>query len=129
MVTIKNAECGEALQALAELCQMEISVKTAYKIARLTRLVRQQTEDFGEVRMALIEKHGKRDEEGNLIINKETNQYKIEDTEAFNKQILELFGEAGDDYNLRILLDELPEKIKPGILVGLGELVEVGELV
>ena len=85
---LQLGEIREMVTAMPILLQEKLLVKTAYHLARTFRELSSHMKDMDSARNGLLEKYGKKDEKGKVIIKE--NQYEIEDTESFSKEYSEL---------------------------------------
>lgn len=82
---------GEAkaiAMALPKVMEERLPVKTAYWFARTLRELSGHVTDFEQARMKLLDKYVKKDKKGKWI--EKGDQYDLRDTEAFNKEFVEL---------------------------------------
>lgn len=107
MIELSIREMINCEPVISKLNEQERSVKTAYKLARITRELQKEYQLFNQARDILIKKYGVIDESGNLkLIN---NNYEIqkEKQDEFLKEYNELLN---DNINLnveKLTLEEL----------------------
>ena len=78
-------------QALQKIAKMNMRAKTAFKIARIIRAIEGEIENFNKARQNLLNKYGEKDNNGNLVVNKDGNYTLIPDKiNDYNNEIQEL---------------------------------------
>ena len=104
----------ESKDALVELNNKELPIKTSYQITKITKKVQEELENFQEQKQNLIDKY--KDDDGNIS---EESEKKIV------KQLEDLLDvEVDIEINL-INVNELEDiNIKPGHLMGLDPFLE-----
>lgn len=75
-VTLKQAL--DSVGILRSLSARQLKGRVAYNIAKIIKQVENEFNLFSETRQKVIETYGKKDEQGNLEINPETNEYVFE---------------------------------------------------
>ncbi len=70
----------------------DIPIKSSFKISRLLNLLSIEAERYDESRFKIINKYGKKDEQGELIVNKDNNTISIQEDklDVLNKEINDL---------------------------------------
>lgn len=79
---------GELLNgkpALEKLVNLEISIKTAYKLSRIINKLNNELQNFEDQRQKLVSKYGEPEENGNVIVTQEN-------MEAFSNELNELIN-------------------------------------
>ena len=85
---IKNSE----INGLAEfLASEKLGGKASRMRTKFLKLLNESVNETESFRKELLDKHSKKDDEGNALI--ENNSYILEDAEAFNKEFTELMLE------------------------------------
>mgnify|MGYP001223504038 CR=1 FL=1 len=64
-MNVKNSDLINAVPALNELLEQKLPVKTAFKLAKLTRIVQPAVDSYNDVLQKLQQEHCEKDEEGN----------------------------------------------------------------
>lgn len=105
---------GELLNgkpALEKLVNLEIGIKTAYKISRIIRKLNEELQHFEEQRQKLVTQYGEPQENGNVIVTEEN-------MEAFAQELNDLVAlEIKLDFEA-VSLDELGDvKMAPAELM------------
>ena len=78
-------------QALQEIVGMNMRAKTAFKMARIIRAIESELENFNKARQSLLNKYGEKDDNGQLITNKDGNYIISPDKiDIYNGEIQEL---------------------------------------
>ena len=73
---------------LQKLATKELPAKTAFKLRSIIKLVNDEFKKHEEIRGEVLQKYGKKDENGNLITNETNNvQFNEEDIAEFIKEI------------------------------------------
>ena len=124
---LKNAELGRAIEALKLLAAERLPVIGALRVRKLTRALTEHIEDVEGVRKGLLDRYGKKDEDGKLII--EGNQIPLipETMLEFQAEFATLMaGEFTTEYPVRVS-DLGKGEIAPQILIDLGGLLDEGE--
>ena len=111
MITLTVQELIESIPVLRELGGKQLRSKTAFRVARLMREVQKESDAFEEQRIALVRKYGAKDENGNLSVDENGNNYiEPEHVSDFNSELTELLNNtitvSGDKLNLDDLGDE-----------------------
>ena len=125
--TIKNADLGRAIEALRSLAAERLPVIGALRVRKLTRALTEHIEDVEGVRKGLLDRYGKKDEDGKLII--EGNQIPLipETMLEFQAEFATLMaGEFTTEFPVRVS-DLGKIDIAPQILIDLGGLLDEGE--
>lgn len=84
-LTLKKAT--ENYNALAAVAEKKLPVKLSYAISKNLAKLQPEYELVQKARMDLLDQYGKKDQEGNLVI--EDNCYQLSDAEAFNREMRE----------------------------------------
>jgi len=85
---LKNSE----ISGLAEfLAKEKLGGKTSRMRTKFLKILNEAINETESFRKELIDKHSKKDDEGNALI--ENNSYVLEDVETFNKEYVELMSE------------------------------------
>ena len=103
-MNLKNFEIENIFNLLQNVVtEQEIKdIKLKYRIAKILRMLGASFEDFSKLKNELIQKHGEKDDEGNLIRptsaegNEIPDQVRIQDQDAFRAEIMELMNEEND---------------------------------
>jgi len=124
---LKNADLGRAIEALRSLAAERLPVIGALRVRKLTRALTEHIEDVEGVRKGLLDRYGKKDEDGKLII--EGNQIPLipETMLEFQAEFATLMaGEFTTEYPVRVS-DLGKGDIAPQVLIDLGGLLDEGE--
>ena len=125
MIEVTLRDIIEGSEQMRQLMDVPLKSSVAYQIARLAREMEKELKTFDEARTKLVQKHGKKDKNGQLIID-ENNQYTIEpnNIEQFNEEINELFNTKVElNVNL-IKLNDLDCQLSPKKIVQLMPFIE-----
>lgn len=114
MIEITLKEIMQSTDLFNKLLDKECKAKVAYWIAKLVTEINKEYTIFNDTRKKLIEKYGKRDEEGNLITINDNFELQEEYIQEFNEQINELLNETVELNINPIDINDLEEfKFKP----------------
>ena len=123
---LKNAELGRAIEALKALAAERLPVSGALRVRKLTRSLTEHIEDVEGVRKELLERYGRKGEDGKLIIEGNTVPLIPETALEFQGEFLVLMtGEWSTEYPLRVS-DLGKGEIAPQVLIDLGGLLDEG---
>ncbi len=136
-VKLKNFEIQNILDVLGEISQQDLDdIKISYRLGKVIKVLSAHSEDYQESRKELIQKHAKKDDEGNILNatdkdgNKIDDSVQLKDQEAFNDEIIEILN---DEVEVQIpveisvdLLSEAGVKLKPHRVVILEPLFSDG---
>jgi hypothetical protein len=92
-VKLKDLIVPEFQQALQALMNADNSIKASYAIIKTFRIINDLQSDYETLRTGLIQKYGKRGEDGKALMNEGRTQYLIENKKEFDsefKSLLEL---------------------------------------
>lgn len=126
MVTIKLGELREIMEGLNEMLDKELPIKTAYWFGKLAKKIQKEYGELEENRMKLVQKHAKKGETGNPII--ENDKFVFANQDSFNAQFLELLEtEVQIDFK-PIALDRLGDiKLSPIAMIGLEKFLVIDD--
>lgn len=121
---LSNRELLSNMQQLKVLAQRDLPIKVSYAIAKNMRKIEDELKPYEEERQRLLEKHGKKDNEGELITNKQ-GQVDFKNKKAWDKDISELLDIEVDitfhKFNIKHLEGR---EISPGELIALEHMIE-----
>ena len=69
-------------------------IGVAYRINKIVKQAAEELQETEKIRREIINKYGKKDENGELIVDKNNGTFEIEDRAAFNKEVALLFTEV-----------------------------------
>ena len=126
MIKIKLNDVVNATDAFNNIMQQSIKGSSAFKVARLARELDKEMETFNSERQKIIQKYGKKDENGQLILN-DNNQVSFdpEDIDTINNELNSLL-----ETELEINADKIPAtaleefKITPKEMIGIEKFFE-----
>lgn len=90
MIEMTIREMISSVSALRNISEKKMSAKTAYQFARIIREVENELKSFQEARNKLIERYGKKDENGKILEDENGNVVIFPDKK-------EKFDEEADD--------------------------------
>lgn len=104
MIKIVLGDIVNSTEIFNKIMQQSFKGSLAFKIARLARELEKEMQTFNDERMKIIRKYGKKDENGELIINNDGN------IEFENDKINEINSEFNSllETELEINADKLP---------------------
>jgi hypothetical protein len=88
---LSNEKLVNSIEVLSKLINMNLNIKASYMIARNISIIENEVSIYNSEREKLINKYGKKDEDGKLKLN-ENNTIQLEEDylEDWNKDIKEL---------------------------------------
>ena len=122
---ITIGELYEASAALQVLATKEVPLSGALRVRRLARAVRDHVTDANAEREKLIDKYGQKDEDGQLA--REGDTIRLAFPQEFQSAWGELLAENVEIEDKLVLhVADLGDsiQIEPGVLLGLGDLLE-----
>jgi len=121
---LSNRELISNMQQLKVLAQRDLPIKVSYAIAKNMRIIEDELKVYEEERQRLLEKHGKKDNEGELITDKQ-GQVNFKDKKAWDKDIKELLDIEVEikfhKFNIKHLEGR---EISPGELIAMEHMIE-----
>lgn len=129
MAIMNNVEAQQALQALTELARVKLPVSGALRVRKIIKALQAHMEDVEAVRIDIIGRYAKRDEDGHIITenNQENGTVVFEDDDAkaeFLGEYQKLMAETWET-DLTIRVSDLGSgEIEPAVLIALGDLLE-----
>lgn len=97
---MKLGQILDSMDAVNNLMTEKVTIGTALKLKKIAEEITKATELFDEKRKELLEKYGEAQEDGN---------YKINDVEAFNTEIMPILDEDIDIDIKKINVDALED--------------------
>ena len=97
------------IDAFVRLKEQKFPVKVAWKLDKLNEELVAKNEVFTKSRQRLLEEHGKRDKDGELLLSKDGERVELKDEDKFNKDWQELL-EIEEEYKFEKV--ELPEEFE-----------------
>lgn len=130
-VRLRLEEVVAIAKTLDTLLELELEIGVAYKIARLTKIFRDELVAFDDARLRLIGRYAEKDENGVPVIDFEKGQYLIskKNEKLFQSEFRKLLDmEIGLEIP-KLSVRELPKdgKIKSGLMLNLLKVIESGE--
>lgn len=121
---LSNRELLSNMQRLKVLAQRDLPIKASYAIAKNMRKIEDELKPYEEERQRLLEKHGKKDKEGELIVD-ERGRAKFKDKKAWNKDVDELLDiEVEIDFHKFNIKHLEGREISPAELIALEHMIE-----
>lgn len=104
MIKIKLNDIVNATETFTKIMQQSFKGSLAFKIARLARELDTEMKTFNEERQKIVQKYGKKDENGELIADENGNvKFDNADIEEINQEFSSLL-----ETELEINADKLP---------------------
>lgn len=75
MIEMKLKDVLDSMPVLKQLGERQLRGRVAYNIAKIMKQVENEFNLFNDARQQVIEKYGEKDDNGELKINEETNEY------------------------------------------------------
>lgn len=119
MIEIKLADVMNSMETLQKLAGQTFKGKTAFQIARILKKLDEEIKTFNDTRAALINKYGKRNENGELIVDENGNcSLKEDGLVDFNKELSELLNTVIEVNAEKLNVEELSEgSFTPGEMI------------
>lgn len=96
MISITREQLLMGEKSLGVLASAKMPIGTAYRINKIIKQAAEEFQETEKIRREIVNKYGKKDENGELIVDKSNNMVEIEDENraAFNKEVALLFAEV-----------------------------------
>lgn len=114
---LKISDLINSQSALADIVSLALKPNYSLRVARFIKLIQTELTNFEEERKKLIDKYGKKDEQGELI--KKGDNVELNDPDAFNKEYFELLNEevSFPDTLKKLKLSDIGVNIKPSTVL------------
>ncbi len=120
---VKLRELKSMAEALDAVLVEKLPVKTSWWLARALKDIASEFETMEKARQGLINKHAKKDEDGNMVIKND--QYVMEDTDAFQAEFAELAAQEVEIKYNPISIEQFGDiNIKGVDILKLGRLIK-----
>lgn len=107
MINITREQLRRGEKSLEVLANAKMPIGVAYRINKIIKQVAEELQETEKIRLEIINKYGKKDENGGLIIDENSGIVEIEDRATFNKEIALLFAEvcefSGEPIDVKLL--------------------------
>lgn len=119
MKKVKISEIYSSVPVLNMILQMQLPAKVSMKIVSLVTELNKHLQEAEEFRVSLVEKHGKKNKEGNVVVPENKKSEFIEQFNDFLEKDVQIFSDLiqisdfGDDF-----------KIAPGQLSSIQYLID-----
>ena len=111
MIELTVQEMIDSIPTLKELSSKPLKSRVAYKIARLLRDVKIESETFETARINLVRIYGEKDEDGNLKTDENGNTYiKQNEIREFNSELTDLLNNKITINGDKLKLDDLGDE-------------------
>lgn len=126
MIEVSLREIVESIPTFQEISQKEINIRTSFKIARIMQALETEYKTFSEMREAMLQKYGEKDEAGQLKVTEEGNySIKQDCIVEFNSEISNLLSTTVQLNVSSISLNELEElTISPSKALSITSFIE-----
>lgn len=91
MMTVKLKDAVESTDILRQLAGVKLKGRAAFNVAKMLKQLEDELNLFNETRTKLIQQYADKDENGELKINPDTNEYMFSD-ENMSKFVEEING-------------------------------------
>ena len=107
MISITREQLLMGKESLGVLANAKMPIGVAYRINKIVKQANEELQETEKIRREIINKYGKKDENGELIVDKNNGTFEIEDRAAFNKEVALLFAEvcefSGEPIDVKLL--------------------------
>ena len=109
MIKITREQLLRGENSLGVLANAKMPIGVAYRINKIIKEAAEELQETEKIRREIINKYGKKDENGELIVDKNSNMVEIEDKDraTFDKEIALLFAEvcefSGEPIDIELL--------------------------
>ena len=96
MISITREQLLIGERSLGVLASAKMPIGIAYRINKILKQAAEELQETEKIRREIIDKYGKKDENGELIVDKNSGMVEIEDKDraTFNKEVALLFAEV-----------------------------------
>ena len=94
MISITREQLLMGEKSLGVLANAKMPIGIAYRINKIIKQAAEELQETEKIRREIINKYGKKDENGELIVDKNNGIVEIEDRATFNKEVALLFAEV-----------------------------------
>lgn len=107
MISITREQLLMGKESLGVLANAKMPIGVAYRINKIIKQAAEELQETEKIRREIINKYGKKDENGELIVDKNNGTFEIEDRAAFSKEVALLFAEvcefSGEPIDVKLL--------------------------
>lgn len=125
---VSNAQLVDSVNSLNTLNELTLPVRTAFKLAKISRKIETVLADYNKTLAKLQQKHVQKDEAGQpdtYTAEDGTKRLLFEDPQAFQKEYAELLALETEIELDKLTLDELGSvEVKPTVLYSIDWLIE-----
>lgn len=94
MINITREQLLMGKESLGVLANAKMPIGVAYRINKIVKQANEELQETEKIRLEIVNKYGKKDENGELIVDKNNGIVEIEDRATFDKEIALLFAEV-----------------------------------
>ena len=94
MINITREQLLMGKESLGVLANAKMPIGVAYRINKIVKQANEELQETEKIRREIINKYGKKDENGELIVDENSGTVEIEDRATFNKEVALLFAEV-----------------------------------
>lgn len=128
-VSVQNGQLEQIMAGLGEVVKIKLPASAALKVRRTVRAVTDHMKDVEEVRKAILDRHTKKDEEGNPVAGEREGTVQLVSVVEFAEEYSELMEHTVELEPIRLswlakdadALDKL--ELEPSVLINLGDLL------
>ena len=107
MINITRKQLLIGKESLGVLANAKMPIGVAYRINKIVKQANEELQETEKIRLEIINKYGKKDENGELIVDENNGTFEIEDRATFDKEIALLFAEvcefSGEPIDIELL--------------------------
>ena len=107
MISITREQLLRGKESLGVLANAKMPIGVAYRINKIIKEAAEELQETEKIRREIINKYGKKDENGELIVDENNGTFEIEDRATFDKEIALLFAEvcefSGEPIDIELL--------------------------
>ena len=107
MINITRKQLLIGKESLGVLANAKMPIGVAYRINKIVKQANEELQETEKIRREIINKYGKKDENGELIVDENNGTFEIEDRATFDKEIALLFAEvcefSGEPIDIELL--------------------------
>lgn len=129
MISVKISSLLNSTETLQKLANMKLKAKLSWQVSRILKEAEKEIQEFNEARLALINKYGEKDENGELVTD-EKNNCKIDNqfVKEFGSELEELVGAEVELNASKIDMNKLEElDFTPSEMIDLEPFIEMEE--
>lgn len=129
MISVKISSLLNSTETLQKLANMKLKAKLSWQVSRLLKEAEREIQEFNEARLALINKYGEKDENGELVTDEKSNcKIDNEFVKEFSNELEELVSAEVELNASKIDINKLEElDFTPSEMIDLEPFIEMEE--